>query len=170
MKYIKQGLSNWTNPSGRSSRAEYWSTVIALNIFNIFLIFINETLYSFSAIATVIISISLGIRRMHDAGVAGWYLLIPIANIVMAFSSSKPYDNKWGPVPTESSLNSNKSSEPIKNNESSQNSVDELEELEQRLIDLKELKKEKDEKDNEKEMRKNELLKEIEELRRELDE
>jgi|SaaInlV_125m_DNA_1040241.scaffolds.fasta_scaffold47100_1 uncharacterized membrane protein YhaH (DUF805 family) len=146
MEYIKQGLSNWTNPSGRSSRAEYWSTLITLNLLALILIFVNEALYSLLTLFSLFVGISLGIRRMHDAGVNGWFILIPLVNFLYAFSKSEQKENKWGPVPKESSLNSNKPSELIKNIETNQDSPEELKELEQRLNDLKKLEKEKDEK------------------------
>jgi len=146
MEYVKQGLSNWTNPSGRSSRAEYWSTVIVLNVLAFILIFVSEEIYSLFVLISLFVGLSLGIRRMHDAGVSGWFIMIPLVNFVYAFSESEQKQNKWGPVPKESSLNSNKPSESIKNIETNQDSPDELKELEQRLNDLKKFEKEKDEK------------------------
>ena len=154
MEYVKQGLSNWTNPSGRSSRAEYWSTFFAFNLVAFISIFISEALYGLLVIASLLIGIGLGIRRMHDAGVSGWFLIIPFANLIYSLSKSEPKENKWGPVPSESKTTSKKintNKEKIENAEIGQSTTskgdlvdDEIEALENRLSKLQELKKEKD--------------------------
>tara|TARA_Y100000992_G_C21219279_1_gene469608 strand:+ start:170 stop:712 length:543 start_codon:yes stop_codon:yes gene_type:complete len=180
MEYIKQGLSNWTNPSGRSSRAEYWSTFIAFNLLALILIFVNEALYSLLLLFSLFVGISLGIRRMHDAGVSGWFILIPLVNFVYAFSKSEQKENKWGPVPSESKINTTQtdtnaetytiteSEQPPQNNNIELD--DEIEALETRLIELQELKKEKNNLKDEEDKRKKEILEEIEKLKNELNE
>jgi len=180
MEYVKQGLSNWTNPSGRSSRAEYWSTVIALNVLALILIFVNEALYSLLTLGSLFVGISLGIRRMHDAGVSGWFILIPLVNFIYAFSKSEQKENKWGPVPSESKINTtqaNTNAETPTMTESEQRPQDknvevddEIEALENRLAELQELKKEKDNLKDEEDKRKKEILEEIEKLKQELNE
>ena len=180
MEYVKQGLSNWTNPSGRSSRAEYWSTFIAFNLLALILIFVSEALYSLLLLFSLFVGISLGIRRMHDAGVSGWFILIPLVNFVYAFSKSEQKENKWGPVPSESKINTTQaetnaeihtiieSEQPPQNNNVEVD--DEIEALETRLVELQELKKEKDNFKNEEDNRKKEILEEIEKLKKELNE
>jgi len=180
MEYVKQGLSNWTSPSGRSSRAEYWSTVIALNVLALIFIFINEALYSLLTICSSFVVISLGIRRMHDAGVSGWFILIPFVNFIYAFSKSEQKENKWGPVPSEGKINTtqantNAETPTIAKSEKPRldNNVrvdDEIEALETRLAELQELKKEKDSLKDEEDKRKKEILEEIEKLKKELNE
>ena len=36
---------------------------------------------------------------MHDGGHSGWWLLVPIANIVFLISGSQPLENRYGPNP-----------------------------------------------------------------------
>tara|TARA_B100001057_G_scaffold247423_1_gene247784 strand:+ start:795 stop:1346 length:552 start_codon:yes stop_codon:yes gene_type:complete len=183
MKYVKQGLSNWTNPSGRSSRAEYWSTYLVIFLLAFISLFVSETLYSLIVIADLFIGIGLGIRRMHDVGVSGWFLIVPFLNIVYALSKSEEKENKWGPIPNESRSNMAKSitdvveevpknnkSETIFNDKTDITSDDEIEELERRLSELQELKKQKDTNQNLEEKRKKEILEEIEKLNKELNE
>lgn len=174
MEYVKQGLSNWTNPSGRSSRAEYWSTFVVMNLLAFILIFVNEALYSWLTLGSLFVGTSLGIRRMHDAGVSGWFILIPLVNFVYAFSKSEQKENQWGPIPNESKINYSQ----IDTNTESENSTisnneqvdDEIEALETRLAALQELKKEKDSSREEEDKRKKEILEEIDKLKKELNE
>ena len=59
------------------------------------LIFIS-TIYSF---AVIIPSIAVGVRRMHDVGKSGWFVLIPIYNLILAVTEGDKGDNKYGPDP-----------------------------------------------------------------------
>lgn len=40
--------------------------------------------------------IAMGIRRMHDVAKSGWFLLVPIYNIILASTPSKDEGNKYG--------------------------------------------------------------------------
>jgi len=44
-------------------------------------------------------SIAVGIRRMHDAGKNGWFLLIPFYNFVLLVSDGNQGDHKYGHDP-----------------------------------------------------------------------
>lgn len=37
------------------------------------------------------------IRRMHDTGRSGWFILVPIYNLVLACQAGTSGDNKYGP-------------------------------------------------------------------------
>jgi uncharacterized membrane protein YhaH (DUF805 family) len=39
------------------------------------------------------------IRRMHDVGKSGWYSLIPIYNLVLAFTKGDEKENQYGSNP-----------------------------------------------------------------------
>lgn len=185
MKYIKNGFSNWYKVNGRSSRAEYWETYAFSFVLGfVSLYFFGEALYSLIILLSLPVGIGLGIRRMHDAGASGWFLLIPIVNLIMAVSKSQQKENKWGPVPEEStiSLVSNEqatdtnveTTSEIKEEQIIENKrelVDEdLENLEIRLGELQKLKKEKDSFKEKEDKRKKEILEEIEKLKKELNE
>jgi len=173
MEYVKQGLSNWTDPSGRSSRAEYWSTFLAFLLLAFISLFISETLYSLVVIADLFIGIGLGIRRMHDVGVSGWFILIPFVNFVYAFSKSEQKENKWGPVPNESLRDKASVSDDTDNIEVAELenvNDEEIEALEKRLVELQNLKKAQDAAELEKNSRKEEILNQIADLKKELDE
>lgn len=118
---------NYFNFSGRSTRSEYWWFVLDNFIIGIilgiimgigqaldrgrtgFFTIITYIPYVLYMLAIIIPSIALQIRRLHDVGKSGWWLLICMALsfvcgigsiilIVFMCLDSVP-DNQWGPNP-----------------------------------------------------------------------
>jgi uncharacterized membrane protein YhaH (DUF805 family) len=50
-------------------------------------------------LGTLIPSIAVGVRRMHDVGKSGWFLLIPIYNLVLACTDGEQGPNQYGSDP-----------------------------------------------------------------------
>ena len=173
MEYIKSGYSNWYKISGRSSRREYWGTAAFNFLLSLTALFLFGEWYALLLFISIPIGIGLGIRRMHDAGASGFFLIIPIVNFIYAISKSEQRENKWGPVPVES-LDNTKNVNSVTHNfevvESENLNDEELEELEKRLVELQELKKSQDVAELEKNSRREEILKQIEDLKKELNE
>jgi uncharacterized membrane protein YhaH (DUF805 family) len=104
MNYYLKVLQNYATFSGRARRSEYWYFVL----FNVIISFvfgfvgglikmpIISTIYSF---AVLIPAISVGVRRMHDVGKSGWFLLIPIYNLILACTDGVKGDNEYGADP-----------------------------------------------------------------------
>ena len=40
--------------------------------------------------------LAVGIRRMHDVGRSGWFILVPIYNLILACTESNSGTNKYG--------------------------------------------------------------------------
>jgi uncharacterized membrane protein YhaH (DUF805 family) len=57
---------------------------------------IVSTIYS---LAVLIPGIAVAIRRMHDVGKSGWFLLIPIYNIILAITDGEKKSNEYGSNP-----------------------------------------------------------------------
>ena len=97
---VKLGFKNYFKFSGRSSRAEYWwwflFTVCASLILGIADSGINEfaasgqssVLRSLFGLATLIPSLALGARRLHDIRKSGWWQLGIIFLILVGFGSA----------------------------------------------------------------------------------
>ncbi|EJM70119.1 putative membrane protein [Pseudomonas sp. GM50] len=51
------------------------------------------------SLAMFVPSIAAAIRRMHDTNRSGWWILLPIVNIVFLAQDSQPGDNRFGPNP-----------------------------------------------------------------------
>ncbi|AYN68498.1 DUF805 domain-containing protein [Euzebyella marina] len=107
MNWYLKVLQNYANFEGRARRKEYWmfflfNTIISygLQIIAIAMdtpvLFFASMLYS---LGVIIPAIAVGVRRMHDVGKSGWYILVPFYNLYLACSDSEPGDNKWGSNP-----------------------------------------------------------------------
>lgn len=51
------------------------------------------------SLIVLIPSIAVGIRRMHDVGKSGWYILIPIYNLILACTEGQYGENEYGEDP-----------------------------------------------------------------------
>ena len=120
MKGFVDYWKNYFNFKDRTSRKDFWMTVLFLFIisFVIGLIFpgtIDTSGNSFQyngsvvtsiwSLATIIPSLAMGVRRLHDINKSGWWILIdliPLVGIIvlLVFYCSKSVDteNKYGKV------------------------------------------------------------------------
>lgn len=104
MNYYLKVLQNYATFSGRARRSEYWYFFLFNFLISIGFGFICglmqvpqfSGLYSF---AMLIPSIAVGVRRMHDVGKSGWFLLIPIYNLILACTEGVNGDNEYGANP-----------------------------------------------------------------------
>ncbi|MFT6243505.1 MAG: uncharacterized membrane protein YhaH (DUF805 family) [Salibacteraceae bacterium] len=51
------------------------------------------------SLAVFIPSLAVGIRRMHNVGKSGWYILIPIYNLILAVTEGDHGVNEYGADP-----------------------------------------------------------------------
>lgn len=96
--YLKV-LSNFAVFSGRARRSEYWYFVLINAIISIVLGYVIPILSTVYFIAMLLPSLAAAVRRMHDVGKSGWFILIPIYNLVLAVSDSQPGANEYGENP-----------------------------------------------------------------------
>ncbi|MEP0264097.1 DUF805 domain-containing protein [Dokdonia sp.] len=107
MNWYVKVLKQYADFNGRARRKEYWMfflfQIIITNVLtyggiaaDLSILPIISMVY---AIATLIPGIAVAVRRMHDVGKSGWYILIPIYNIILACTDSEPGDNQYGPNP-----------------------------------------------------------------------
>lgn len=105
-------FENYCNFSGRASRSEYWWFALFQAIINAILSFvINDggTAMVISVIvglALLLPGLGVAVRRLHDIGKSGWYLLISLIPLigfcVLIYWYIKPSDkndNQYGSVP-----------------------------------------------------------------------
>ena len=104
MNYYFKVLKNYADFKGRARRSEYWYFVLLNALMTIVLGYIGilletellGTMYSF---AVIIPSLAVGVRRMHDVGKSGWFLLIPIYNFILAVTEGEKGENQYGADP-----------------------------------------------------------------------
>jgi uncharacterized membrane protein YhaH (DUF805 family) len=114
--YIKV-LKSFTDFQGRARRKEYWMFVLFNIIISIILTSIDMllgfnmeagygVLTGLYSLFIIIPSLAVAVRRLHDTGRSGWWLLIGliplvgfIVLIVFFVLDSQEGSNNWGPNP-----------------------------------------------------------------------
>ena len=103
---------------GRASRREYWFFFLFYFLIMVVLAFVDVLFGAFSDMAglgllsglfvlgMVVPSLALGVRRLHDVGRSGWWLLagfVPMIGslilLVFAVKKGDAGENRYGPVP-----------------------------------------------------------------------
>lgn len=117
MNWYMQALKKYAVFSGRSRRKEYWFFVLFYVLISIVLGIIDTVigtttakgfgiLGAIYALILLIPSVAVTVRRLHDTGRTGWWVLIgfvPVIGwlvlLVFMFLDSEPGVNKYGPSP-----------------------------------------------------------------------
>ena len=91
--------------TGRARRKEYWMFIL-INILIAFIIGVidgfigsNGMLSNLYSLALLVPGIAVGVRRLHDTDRSGWWLIVPIANLVFLATEGQKSDNRFGPAP-----------------------------------------------------------------------
>jgi uncharacterized membrane protein YhaH (DUF805 family) len=108
---VQSVLSQYVGFSGRARRSEYWYfflfyVIVAIVIGIIDAIIGSTVLGVILSLAFLLPSLAVTMRRLHDIGRAGWWILIglipligAIVLIVFACQDSQPGENQYGPSP-----------------------------------------------------------------------
>jgi len=118
MNWYLEVLKKYTVFNGRASRREYWMFFLFNFIFACVAIVLDRVLgltikdigygpiYLLYALGTLIPGIAVGIRRLHDTGRSGWYMLVAfipcVGGIILLVLFATPGDvgeNEYGPDP-----------------------------------------------------------------------
>jgi uncharacterized membrane protein YhaH (DUF805 family) len=113
MNWYFEVLKKYAEFSGRARRKEYWMFFLfnmliafAIGLVTGFIGGVAGIGASLANVANVIYSLfvlipglAVGVRRMHDLGRSGWWLLFPFVNLVFLCSDGQPGDNEYGPDP-----------------------------------------------------------------------
>ena len=111
MNYYIDVLKKYAVFNGRASRMEYWMFVLISFIISIILSIVDNAIHSpmlesIYGLAVFVPSIAVGVRRLHDTGKSGWWLLIALIPVVGAIVlivffilDSQPGDNAYSTNP-----------------------------------------------------------------------
>lgn len=109
--YLKVVKEHYADFSGRARRKEYWMFILFNFVISCVLAVIFGRLLNVSwvsglySLAVLVPSIAVSVRRLHDIGKSGWWLLlslIPIVNLYLIYLlcvDSQPDTNEWGENP-----------------------------------------------------------------------
>ena len=103
-------LEKYADFTGRARRSEYWWFTLT-NIIAVFVLLLLTAiadifwvLYVIYALALIVPSIAVTIRRLHDTDRSGWWILIALVPfvggiilLVLMCIDSTPGTNQWGP-------------------------------------------------------------------------
>ena len=101
---IKSGFGNYAN---FSSRSEFWWFTLFITLLKLLVVApgILKIIGLAASLIVLVPSVSIGVRRLHDVGRSGWWLLISITIIGMIpllywyIRDSDPEENQYGPRP-----------------------------------------------------------------------
>jgi uncharacterized membrane protein YhaH (DUF805 family) len=102
-------LRKYATFSGRASRAEFWYFALAQAIvfFTIALIlalwgFSDEEIDLISNLLFLTVAlpnIAVAVRRVHDVNKSGWFILVPVYNLILYIRKGDEGENRFGPSP-----------------------------------------------------------------------
>lgn len=94
--------------NGRASRSEYWWFALAIFLISLVLAIVSSTLTNLFSLATLLPSLAVGARRLHDTDRSGWWQLlwiVPIIGwivmVVFLVQQTQAQDNRFGAPPVE---------------------------------------------------------------------
>lgn len=88
---IQTCFNKYATFTGRASRSEYWWFMLCILVLSFV-----PGLDVIVGIVTLIPSISVGVRRLHDTNHSGWWLLCPIYNWVLLATRGDSNYNDYG--------------------------------------------------------------------------
>ncbi len=119
MDWYLMAFRRFSDFSGRSRRSEYWyfflfNFIISMGLNMLSMLTGRGGAMLFGLVAlvfalvTLVPSLAVAVRRLHDTGRSGWWLLISfipfvgaIILIVFLATEGQPGENQWGPNPKE---------------------------------------------------------------------
>jgi uncharacterized membrane protein YhaH (DUF805 family) len=119
--YLDVFKNHYADFQGRASRTEYWMFTLFhfIAVFSLFFLFvISESRFIAGVLmiyylASIVPSVAITVRRLHDIGKSGWAYLfgfIPLVGsfilIIFACMKGQPNHNQYGPNPKFISNNS----------------------------------------------------------------
>jgi len=87
---VKDGFNRYADFSGISTRAQYWYFILASFLATLAASMIaGDTVGNLVSLATFLPTLAVAVRRMHDVGKSGWFILVPIYNFILLVTPSK---------------------------------------------------------------------------------
>ena len=99
---IKTCFSKYVDFSGRATRAEFWWFMLFSFIVMFVVGFFGKVLGAIVSLAFLLPTLAVDVRRLHDVGRSGWWILIAFVPIIgfllLLYWAVKPSDgpNQWG--------------------------------------------------------------------------
>lgn len=113
MNWYLTVLQKYAEFEGRAQRAEYWMFFlfniligVVIGIVGVMAPTLANAVLGLYILGTLIPGIAVTVRRLHDTGRSGWWILIGLVPfigglwmLVLTVLDSQPGDNEYGPNP-----------------------------------------------------------------------
>ncbi len=118
MSWYLEALKKYAVFTGRARRKEFWfyslfnmiALIVAMIVDNVLGLRFEDELfgpiYTLYILATLLPSLAVSVRRLHDVGKSGWFLLLnlipfigPIWLLILVCGDSAPGGNQYGANP-----------------------------------------------------------------------
>ena len=87
---VQDGLMGLTDFKGRATRPQFWYFYLFIFLLQIVTtLVLSESINSLLNILFFFASLAVSVRRMHDVGKSGWFILVPIYNLVLCCTKTK---------------------------------------------------------------------------------
>lgn len=97
--------------AGRARRKEFWLFHL-VNLMIVYALALSDgdesVLVLLFQLAILVPNLSVGVRRMHDTDRSGWWVIVPIANVVFSCMKGTRGANRFGADPTQVILDESK--------------------------------------------------------------
>ena len=93
LEAINDGLRRFRDFKGRSTRLQYNSFLLFYILTDFFINLINPNLTTINFLIIIVLFVPLiacQIRRSHDVGKSGWWILIPFYSVYLMFKPTVP--------------------------------------------------------------------------------
>lgn len=107
MSYVQAVVSvfsNYVNFKGRALRSEYWYFILFYMLGNLASSLLDQRMFEFQGtglfgavfgLATFLPGLSVAVRRLHDTGRSGWFVLAPGVAVALAVALSLAVRSSW---------------------------------------------------------------------------
>ncbi|NJM96016.1 MAG: DUF805 domain-containing protein [Phormidesmis sp. RL_2_1] len=105
MEWYVDALNKFCDFSGRSRRTAFWMFTLINTLITLAILLLEAFLSTparVSSIYTIVMFIpwiAVAIRRYHDTGHSGWWIFLPLANLILLVINSQPGRNRYGENP-----------------------------------------------------------------------
>ncbi len=103
---IKTCFSKYADFNGRAKRPEYWWFALFCFLVGLALNMVSGTVSGLFSLATLLPSLAVGARRLHDTNRSGWWQLlwiVPVIGWIVAIvflaKEGETGDNEYGSAP-----------------------------------------------------------------------
>jgi len=109
MEWFLAALGKYATFAGRARRKEYWMFHLFYVVILFAAAFVDAMLgagedgtglvLTLVWLGTVLPSLTVGVRRMHDTGHSGWWYIVPVVSFIFSVMEGEPGPNRFGDDP-----------------------------------------------------------------------